>query len=294
MNQWSGEQLMQLYFDGKLPAEDIPEVERRICCEPALADQLLKISGDEINLRKWEGDSLKYSTGHTKWKEVHKYVSKNPWKTTLSLLGVLVCLGGLFSSFYLFRQTSPVMPPQQVDSQQAEFPGHHNNQIERRDKQQTITEGTVELLLPTGVKVMVAAPAVFRVTGRNEITLSQGTLLAEVLTKAGKGFTVKTPSSINVDLGTVFGIAVDEKGTSVTQVFRGIVNSTNNLSGEISSPSQTVQLTSNQRILHRTDGTSTQEIKNLAEFFFVNFDQSNSSSNKNHIAELIGIDKITA
>ncbi|VAX38870.1 hypothetical protein MNBD_PLANCTO02-621, partial [hydrothermal vent metagenome] len=100
------------------------------------------------------------------------------------------------------------------------------------------------------------------------------------------------------DLGTVFGIAVDEKGTSVTQVFRGVVNTSNRhfsvSNDKKSSLLETVKLMTNNRILYRTDGTSTQEIKNLAEFFFVNFDQSNSSSNKNHIAELIGIDKITA
>ncbi len=156
-----------------------------------------------------------------------------------------------------------------------------------------LEQGLIGLHFSTGVKLLITAPATFQVTGENEISLSRGMLLAEVLTETGKGFTVKTPSSVNVDLGTIFGIAVDQKGTSVTQVFRGIVNSTNNLSKKNSSPSQTVQLTSNQRILQRTTGTSKQGIKNLAELFFVNFDHPDSS-NKNRVAELIGIDKLTA
>ncbi len=211
----------------------------------------------------------------------------------LSLCALFWC-GAILLTYFLFFSSSP---PQQIANKNPA--GSMIKKIVKKDdqpinhSQQILKEGTVELTLPTGVKVLITAPAIFQITGENSILLSRGMLPAEVTTEAGKGFTVKTPSSINVDLGTIFGITVDQKGTSVTQVFRGIVNSTNNLSIKNSSLPQAVQLTTNERILHRIDGTSTQEIKNLAELFFVNFDHSNLS-NKTRVAKLIGIDKITA
>ncbi len=213
----------------------------------------------------------------------------------LSLCALLWC-GAILLTYFLFFSSSP---PHQIANKNPADSMMKKDDQPLNNSQQILKEGTIELTLPTGVNVLITAPATFQITGKNEITLTHGMLLAEVLTEEGKGFTVKTPSSINVDLGTVFGVAVDQKGTSVTQVFRGIVNSTNNLSKENSSPSssppQTIQLTTNQRILHRTDGTSKQGIKNLAELFFVNFDHSDSSSkNKNRVVELIGIDKVTA
>ncbi len=289
-------QLLRSYLEKTLSFNDVALLEKRICTEDELAELLLELSCDEAIIREWHcskqsgGNSI-FNASNRKHDWFPFFRSKQNAIRTAITLSLLMFWGGVtFLGYHFYTSFSkPAKAIAVVNKSVTDQPA--TNKI--KNQQKTITEGTVELLLPTGVKVIIAAPATFQITGKNEISLSHGMLLAEVTTEAGKGFTVKTPSSINVDLGTVFGIAVDQKGTSVTQVFRGIVNSTNNLSMKNSSPSQTVQLTTNERILHRTDGTSTQEIKNLAGFFFVNFDHSNSS-NKTRVAKLIGINKITA
>ena len=70
--------------------------------------------------------------------------------------------------------------------------------------QYTLERGMVELSYDYGSTVIVEAPAVFSVGSENVLMLYQGSIFASV--KDGcKGFTVKTPSSILVDIGTEFG-----------------------------------------------------------------------------------------
>jgi len=89
--------------------------------------------------------------------------------------------------------------------------------------QRILEDGSVELLFPTGVEVIIAASSSFQVLGENELSLSQGMLFAKVTTEAGKGFTVNTPGGSIVDLGTVFGVEIDDLKNSTVQVIKGEV-----------------------------------------------------------------------
>lgn len=97
----------------------------------------------------------------------------------------------------------------------------------KADTTYRLTTGQLELLFITGVKASITAPAAFEVTGENEIHLSAGILMAKVTTAKGQGFTVKTPGGPVRDLGTLFGVEIDNSGTSGVQVFEGRVELAN-------------------------------------------------------------------
>ncbi|VAX41086.1 hypothetical protein MNBD_PLANCTO02-2205, partial [hydrothermal vent metagenome] len=146
-----------------------------------------------------------------------------PTKIQFGLLFVLMSFS-LWASYSFFKHVFfvTVASTHQKEIGENNIVNNTVNSNKQKEKQ-TLTQGTVELLLPTGVKVFIAAPATFQVTGENEITLSHGTLLANVTPEAGKGFTVKTPRGRVVDLGTIFGVEVESSGTSSVQVFKGNV-----------------------------------------------------------------------
>ncbi|MEN1678798.1 MAG: FecR family protein [Planctomycetota bacterium] len=84
-----------------------------------------------------------------------------------------------------------------------------------------VGNGHVELLYDHGTRLTLIGPAEF-VPEPHGGVLRRGRLLASV-TEAGHGFTVKTPNGKVVDLGTEFGVAVDDFGLSEVGVFQGKV-----------------------------------------------------------------------
>tara|TARA_R110002095_G_scaffold152203_1_gene131793 strand:- start:2710 stop:4032 length:1323 start_codon:yes stop_codon:yes gene_type:complete len=86
-----------------------------------------------------------------------------------------------------------------------------------------LDSGQLELLFETGTRVLISAPAIFEITGNNQLRISEGKLIAKVTTPAGKGFTVQTPEGSVIDLGTVFGVEIEKSGETGVQVYKGEV-----------------------------------------------------------------------
>lgn len=85
----------------------------------------------------------------------------------------------------------------------------------------TLEHGQVELTYASGAKLLLTGPSEFLVqpTGGK---LRRGELVARV-PEAGHGFTIETPHGKVVDLGTEFGVVVDDFGVSQVSVFEGKV-----------------------------------------------------------------------
>jgi hypothetical protein len=85
----------------------------------------------------------------------------------------------------------------------------------------TLIRGQVELTYGTGAKLLLTGPSEFlvRTTGGE---LRRGELVARV-PEAGHGFTIETPHGKVIDLGTEFGVVVDDFGVSQVSVFEGKV-----------------------------------------------------------------------
>jgi len=87
-----------------------------------------------------------------------------------------------------------------------------------------IDDGLLEIGFLTGVRVVLNGPVDFEITGRNSGYLHRGRLVAEVAHERGHGFTIDGANGRLIDLGTKFGVAVDDKGEMEVHVIEGIVD----------------------------------------------------------------------
>ncbi len=81
-------------------------------------------------------------------------------------------------------------------------------------------KGTVKIEFDYGAEVIIEGPAEFELESPDEMTLLSGRLFAAVPERA-TGFTVHTPNSTVIDLGTEFGIQVDYDGSTGVHMFKG-------------------------------------------------------------------------
>ncbi len=86
-----------------------------------------------------------------------------------------------------------------------------------------LERGLAEIEFDKGARVILQGPAGFELTSESAGRLLYGTLTVRVPAPA-RGFTVISPGGKVVDLGTEFGLSVDERGaTTVLRVFTGEV-----------------------------------------------------------------------
>lgn len=90
------------------------------------------------------------------------------------------------------------------------------------DEPLRLLSGMAKVQLKSGATLLIAGPADWALKGENHVALTRGRLVAQVPRQA-TGFTVVTPTARFVDLGTEFGVLVDEASASHLHVFRGKV-----------------------------------------------------------------------
>ncbi len=89
-------------------------------------------------------------------------------------------------------------------------------------KPYSLKQGWVAIEFKDGAKVVLEAPADIEFLSTNSACLVQGRLTANVPPEA-KGFTVETPATRVVDLGTEFSVFVDQAGHSDIHVSKGAI-----------------------------------------------------------------------
>jgi hypothetical protein len=102
-----------------------------------------------------------------------------------------------------------------------------------RTQRYSLRHGFIKLAYDSGATVVIEAPAEFTPLSANKMLLHKGQAFAQVPTNA-IGFTIDTPGSSIVDLGTEFGVCVDEQNRSEVHVVQGKVNLIAGLSGKTS------------------------------------------------------------
>ncbi len=85
-----------------------------------------------------------------------------------------------------------------------------------------LERGLAELEFDRGARVILKGPAGLELVSGSSARLLKGSLTARVPTQA-RGFTVLSPGGKVVDLGTEFGLAIDDQGATVVRVFNGEV-----------------------------------------------------------------------
>jgi hypothetical protein len=91
------------------------------------------------------------------------------------------------------------------------------------DRKYLLSSGLLEISYDTGAKVVLEGPAIYQVKSKNSGLLSVGKLTGRVEALTARGFSVHTPTAVITDLGTEFGVEVDNKGITSSHVFRGRV-----------------------------------------------------------------------
>ncbi|MCG8587478.1 MAG: FecR domain-containing protein [Pirellulales bacterium] len=134
-----------------------------------------------------------------------------------------------------------------------------------------IGSGLIEIKYLTGTRVVIEGPAEFIVGGKqtdeasgledepaslhaaasNGGFLARGSLVARCDTPRSIGFTVTTPSARVVDLGTEFGVEVNEQGEANVAVLVGEVQL---IVGKGNRPGQRLRLTRDQSAVVAADG----------------------------------------
>ena len=94
-----------------------------------------------------------------------------------------------------------------------------------------LDEGLVQIRMDDGAVLVVEAPTEFELVASNRANLKVGRVVGDVPPEA-IGFTIETPSSIIVDLGTEFGVQVSRGDDVRVDVFSGEVTATAGVTGE--------------------------------------------------------------
>jgi len=85
-----------------------------------------------------------------------------------------------------------------------------------------LSNGYSQIRLKSGVELMLEAPLRMYIDNEKEVTLHHGKLMA-VVPEDAKGFTVMTHNAEVIDIGTEFGVQVDQAGLTVVHVLKGAV-----------------------------------------------------------------------
>jgi hypothetical protein len=86
-----------------------------------------------------------------------------------------------------------------------------------------LKSGLVELTFDCGAQMLVRGPAKLTVLGPLQVKVASGRFTTRV-GKDAQGFTLVTPSGRVIDLGTEFGLMLDERGGMAVAVFEGKVD----------------------------------------------------------------------
>jgi hypothetical protein len=85
-----------------------------------------------------------------------------------------------------------------------------------------LSEGLLKLTFNSGAAVFLEGPAQFRIESDNSMKMEYGKVSANVPRQAS-GFTIITKSKVFRDIGTQFGLILDEQQNCEMRVFKGVV-----------------------------------------------------------------------
>ena len=141
---------------------------------------------------------------------------------------ILLCLTVLWLDRWIMRESA--IHPRQVVAQLIEqsnaqwdtdqgFPNNNNLLLQDR---YCLISGYARIRFQSGVEVILESPAEMDLITEDKLFLGSGNLTAHVPTKA-QGFKVVTPYASLLDLGTDFGVRIDDKNGSEFTVLTGEV-----------------------------------------------------------------------
>jgi hypothetical protein len=192
-------------------------------------------------------------------KEVRRLLARSRrrtfWRVSLTVIAATLLLGvGLLQYFPRSvhdLSIAPVVGAVRVVDGNARWTGYRRGapgQVVRVGHAFVLEKGLAQFLFAGGAEVNLEGPARLRILGPGHMALDYGKLIADI-PPAAIGFTVSTGTAEVVDLGTQFGVQVEQDGTSEFHVLEGQVRAASpQLDSEL--------LSTNQASRYATDGQS--------------------------------------
>jgi hypothetical protein len=213
--------LTDAWHDGTITPEQALRLEQRLLNDAAARDYFFSITEIEAAM-----------AGAMARLPQDLPVARHPvWHRWWRMAAVFV-MGGFVGALMLKSLPSKPLPPAASKPPAAMVtgmlgvswdgdPGERSLGLTAGVTESKIVTGLLELTFASGTRAVIEGPAAFRVLGDNSMSLSRGKLVADV-PKGAEGFTVTYPDGRIVDLGTEFGVEVEESGhTANFGVFRG-------------------------------------------------------------------------
>ena len=135
-----------------------------------------------------------------------------------------------------------------------------------------LAKGFIELTFYDGTEVVLEAPVKFTLNAMDEMTLYSGKLYATVEQNAS-GFTVNTPYSRIIDMGTEFGVNVESDGNTSVHMIKGSASLIPGQKGQ-TSPGQVIVAGQARTI---NSGGLVSDIEALSEDFVRRISSENST-----------------
>ncbi len=261
------------YLDGSLPAKESAALEASALNDGELLREIVQQRQMEAALRGFLGESqcmevaimasVRGVSDETAAARVMTAAVRGPavstacvWKWPFplhpALLAALVMIGCFIAAAWWWKGSHPPVLATVREVHDARWSGGLGLRPGTRlgSERMTLDAGTVELQMQSGAIVGLEGPATFALRDGNHLALTSGKVAAFVPPSA-KGFTISTPTSRVVDLGTRFGVVTDGR-LSQAHVFEGSVDV-----AAISAP-QAVRITAGSAI--RIEGSLLQPI----------------------------------
>ena len=149
------------------------------------------------------------------------FASDGSWLTVVSILAVSVLVG--FFIWFGVERSSQADIAWVLNAQNCIWDsGSAKRGRFVEDQWVTIEAGLLEIGFDSQAVLLAQGPATFKICDENRIELQSGRVAVK-MPKGYSGFEVLTPSGRVLDLGTEFGVSVDESGNVGVSVFDGEV-----------------------------------------------------------------------
>lgn len=253
--------LLSAWCNGQLNADDAGKLAALLRDDAAARQTFLDYVGLHAELRRSAAAGTETSSLHPqgmlwnatrepeltparrRWKQSLANWSRRAWQvaqrpTSISLTTAFLALGTVlcilaFIAIPIYRQSirEPNVAERQVVAKITRTHAAKWKGISADDEQEVylkagdridLREGFADILFYNGASVIVQGPSLFQVDSPSAGRLEEGQLTAVVPDKS-KGFSIRSPSTTVIDLGTEFGVHVDKKGVTNVEVFKGRV-----------------------------------------------------------------------
>lgn len=270
-----------------LTADELVAVNQRLKAEPRLANQLLSLASDEARLVEWArsearqpdlmlAPAIGVRDGSAAQPHSPFVAGNRPRSYILPVLGGMVATAALVWGVLFAPSSGNSLwaPNTQSDAVGERSEGllarvvsessgsdwyteswsHQDQWSVHRGDTLHLNAGSLRLLFDHGTSVTLQAPAVIEIKDAMLARIHRGSVRV-VVAKGAEGFAIDTPIARVIDLGTEFGVSVDDRGGTDVAVFKGAVD-VEGRSDQQGPPPKAKRLTAGQAVSMDERGTT--------------------------------------